>query len=68
MKRSSRFVVGFAAAALTFGSLFAFVGPKHFHGCEQAPCHRHHHDNGRCSDNKDTLQMPADEKQSEGSF
>lgn len=38
MKRGTRFLVGFAAAALTLGSLMNFVGPKHFnrhgHCCE----------------------------------
>jgi len=30
MRRSSSFLIGFAAAAITFGSLAAFVGPPHF--------------------------------------
>ncbi len=29
MKRSSKFLIGLAAAALTFASLVAFVGPPH---------------------------------------
>lgn len=29
MRRGTRFAIGLAAAALTFGSLWAFVGPKH---------------------------------------
>lgn len=60
MKKSSKFVIGFAAAALTFGSLFAFVGPKHFNHCDQRPCY-HHHDRGHCNDSKDTLQIRTDE-------
>ena len=30
MRRGSRFLIGLAAAALTYGSLMAFVGPRHF--------------------------------------
>lgn len=30
MKKSSRLVVGLAAAAITFGSLFAFAGTEHW--------------------------------------
>ena len=30
MRRGSRFLIGLAAAALTYGSLVAFVGPRHF--------------------------------------
>lgn len=36
MKRRNRFLIGMAAAAITFGSLFAFVGPDHW-------AYRHHH-------------------------
>ncbi len=32
MKRSTRFLIGLAAAAITYGSLTAFVGPRHFGG------------------------------------
>ena len=48
MKRGSRFLIGFAAAALTFGSLMAGLGKDRFakhcqsnryhHGC-----YHHHH-------------------------
>lgn len=41
MRRGSRFLIGFAAAALTFSSLMAFVGPRHFGG------YRHHFGRGR---------------------
>lgn len=30
MRRGSKFLIGLAAAALTYGSLMAFVGPQHF--------------------------------------
>jgi hypothetical protein len=50
MNRGSKFWVGFAAAALTFGSLMFFVGPHHYgkygygmqhgHGCYG---YGHHH-------------------------
>lgn len=33
MRKGSRFLVGFAAAALTFGSLFAVMGPDKFASC-----------------------------------
>lgn len=32
MRRRNRFWVGFVSAALTFGALTAFLGPRHFHG------------------------------------
>jgi len=31
MYRRSRFLIGFLAAALTFGGLMATIGPEHFH-------------------------------------
>jgi hypothetical protein len=40
MRRGSRFLIGFAAAALTFGSLNAFVGHRQFGR------HRHHFGRG----------------------
>lgn len=33
MSRRSRFLVGLAAAAITFGSLFATMGPEKFNQC-----------------------------------
>lgn len=41
MSRKSRFLVGLAAALLTFGGLFATMGPKQFNSCR--PCHRMDH-------------------------
>ncbi|MCC6371303.1 MAG: hypothetical protein IT236_09890 [Bacteroidia bacterium] len=42
MKRKARFFTGLAAAALTFGSLMATLGPQRFnahrHGCYQSHC------------------------------
>jgi len=48
MKKSSRFLIGFAAATLTFGSLFAALGPDKFGGChshkwQHHHCESHHH-------------------------
>lgn len=44
MKPGSRFLIGFAAFALTFGTLMATLGPQQFnaHGAH----HRHHHHHG----------------------
>jgi hypothetical protein len=45
MKKGSRFLVGFAAAAITFGSLFAIMGPDRFGHCGHWKHHHcHHHD------------------------
>lgn len=47
MKRKTRFFVGLAAAALTFGSLMATLGPAHFnkhrHGCHAQQCSNGQH-------------------------
>lgn len=32
MKRSSKILIGFTAAAVTFASLFAIAGPNRFNG------------------------------------
>jgi len=53
MKRGSRFLIGFASAALTFGSLFAFAGPEHFNKHCGRWGHGYHHNyyhNHSCSD------------------
>ena len=42
MSRKSRFIVGLTAAALTFGGLYATMGPDHFNG-GRPMCHPHHH-------------------------
>jgi len=42
MSRKSRFLVGLTAAALTFGGLFATMGPEHFNG-GRPMCHPHEH-------------------------
>ncbi|HYG50306.1 MAG TPA: hypothetical protein VD905_05355 [Flavobacteriales bacterium] len=44
MKRGSRFLIGFAAAAVTFGTLMATLGPQKFGHCSHH--WRHHH--GHC--------------------
>ncbi len=63
MKRRNRFLVGLAAAAITYGSLFAFVGPEywqnryhHYHGYH----HGHHH--GCYSDEAPQSTPNADEE------
>ncbi|MDJ1503173.1 hypothetical protein [Xanthocytophaga agilis] len=49
MKRSTRFLIAFTAAALTFGTLRAFVGPAHWNRWHNHPHHcyedsqEHHH-------------------------
>jgi len=43
MSRKSRFLVGLTAAALTFGGLFATMGPEHFNGGRpMCSSHEHH--------------------------
>jgi len=44
MKRSTRLFIGFVAAALTYGSLMAFVGPQHGgrHGFSRYHSHNGH--------------------------
>ena len=42
MSRKSRFLVGLTAAVLTFGGLFATMGPEHFNGGRPL-CHLHEH-------------------------
>jgi len=52
MKRKTAFITGVAAAAITFGSLMATIGPRHFgrhcsnhvtHCGYQQDQHTHHH-------------------------
>lgn len=40
MKRKPRFFIGFLAAALTFGTLMATVGPQRFNH-KNRHCHKH---------------------------
>ncbi len=44
MNRKSRFALGLAIAAITFGTLFATIGPRHFqhrqHCCGAQKCER----------------------------
>lgn len=46
MKRRSGFATVIVAALITFGSLFAIAGPRHFNQ------HRHHHHWQHCEDEK----------------
>jgi hypothetical protein len=66
MKRGTRFLTGFAAAALTFGSLMATLGPQRFgqhcygkwrghHGYYSHPDHCNHHWQNSCEYREDTL-------------
>ena len=51
MYRRSRFLIGFLAAALTFGGLMATMGPEHFH----RSLRWHHHMENCCMDNQDRM-------------
>ena len=51
MYRRSRFLIGFLAAALTFGGLMATLGPEHFH----RSLLWHHHMENCCLDNDDRM-------------
>ena len=56
MYRRSRFLIGFLAAALTFGSLMATFGPEHFHRSMYF-----HHRYGNCCMYNDEHMNPYDE-------
>lgn len=64
MKKRSRFLIGFTAAAVTFASLFAIAGPRHFGG----PFGSHHTFHNKCqvNENEQTKSekpsQPAQEK------
>jgi len=51
MYRKSRFIIGFLAAALTFGGLMATFGPEHF----ERSWHSHHHMNHCCMYNEERM-------------
>lgn len=51
MYSRSRFIIGFLAAALTFGGLMATVGPDHFHRA----WHGHHRIDNCCIYNDDRM-------------
>jgi hypothetical protein len=55
MYRRSRFLIGFLAAALTFGGLMATFGPEHFH----RSLHFHHRF-GNCCMYNDERMNPCD--------
>ncbi len=56
MKRTSKFIIIIGMAAITFGSLVAFVGPKqwHHHGHYRG-WYDHHHDDHQHPDHKDEM-------------
>ena len=56
MYRRSRFLIGFLAAALTFGGLMATFGPEHFH----RSLHFHHRF-GNCCMYNDERMNPCDD-------
>lgn len=58
MRPRSRFLIGFAAAALTFGTLMAILGPQRFgahcanhghHGYCNSPYDQTHHTAGKAN-------------------
>jgi hypothetical protein len=51
MYRRSRFIIGFLAAALTFGGLMATIGPEHF----ERAWHSHHHMDHCCMYNGERM-------------
>lgn len=56
MKRRSRFLTGFTAAALTFGTLMLTLGPQKFGG----NCTRHGHHHGYCHNQPNAPANPTD--------
>ncbi|MDW3191425.1 MAG: hypothetical protein R8G66_03645 [Cytophagales bacterium] len=44
MKKSTRLIVALVAAAITFGSLFAFVGTDHWEKYRHVHQHWHQHE------------------------
>ncbi len=59
MKGRNRFLIGLAAAAITFASLMAFVGPKRF-----AQYRQHCHENmQRCNNGAEQSATPQPDKQ-----
>lgn len=58
MKHKPRFFIGFLAAAVTFGTLMATVGPRHFK-------HNSHHCNDKQHENHQTHQNNAKDIPSE---
>jgi hypothetical protein len=54
MKRKPRFFIGFLAAAITFGTLMATIGPRHFknrsHHCYYKQGNHHHMKHNNAAD------------------
>jgi hypothetical protein len=59
MKKRSRILIGFTAAAVTFASLFAIAGPRHFGG----PFGLNQAFHGKCLTNEN--EQPKSEKPSQ---
>jgi hypothetical protein len=58
MKRKPRFFIGFLAAAITFGTLMATIGPRHFK-------HHSHHCYDKHDENNQMLQKNTSDKPGE---
>lgn len=67
MKKNTKILIGFTAAAVTFASLFAIAGPRHFGG----PFGLNHAFHGKCvmNENEQTKNekpsQPATEKKAD---
>jgi hypothetical protein len=58
MKRKPRFFIGFLAAAITFGTLMATIGPRHYK-------HRAHHCCDKQTENNSMQQNNPADRQSQ---
>ena len=52
MTRRNKFIIGFAAAALTYGTLFATMGPRHFGHRNWGKGWNHNEHHGGCNKEK----------------
>lgn len=71
MKRSSNFLIAFAAAAITFGTLNLVIGPKHFewrgHSHHTSGAYRdaHNRENKKHQDKEETTKPDSDDSQND---
>lgn len=56
MKRKPRFFIGFLAAAITFGTLMATFGPRHFRHHSHHCYYKHAEQNQQSHDSKKLIQ------------
>jgi hypothetical protein len=61
MKRKPRFFIGFLAAAITFGTLMATIGPRHYR-------HLSHHCKNKYSEQNQTQQQDAKKEIQENKY